>query len=550
MLEKLLTGIQHFRTHEYQEQKESYTALAHGQSPDTLFITCADSRIIPALITHTQPGNLFVARNVGAIIPLPDLEPSSEAAAIEYAVKVLSVKEIIVCGHSFCGAMKGLQAADLEEQLPAVATWLADTRKMLQGHLGENVSLSCTTKESILVQIENLQVHSTVAERLAEGSLTLHGFVYEFESGQVQVYNPKTKQFLSPEEDRTLSTPLKKGISHFKNRIYPQKKELYAELAQGQHPKALLFTCSDSRLSPSSFLHAAPGDLFIARNVGNIIPPYSNPSSEAAAIEYALEALDIKDLIICGHADCGAMKGLLNPKLVKSLPAVASWLTHAKATLSKIKAKSTEEDLVCATKENILTQIENLKTHPSVIKKLAANELTLHAWFYDFVEGEVYMYDVEQETFITFDEAVQQFILSESSLVKMQNIVQKEALAYLKELASPLTADEYKQRITLFNKIRAKDLSMIWDEIRSNVQVKLWPEFSELCANNEEDERFIALLEKGSAVKFNQREIIMEELMQSAGYRQFCNRTLRTFQKPSPRLQNEPQRNTSCCFGW
>lgn len=201
-MRKLITGLHHFRSQVFQSQKELFERLAQGQSPDALFITCSDSRINPNLITNTQPGDLFILRNAGNIIPPFGASNGGEGATIEFAVAGLGVKDIIVCGHSFCGAMKGLLDPSKLDTLPVVKTWLehaAATRRILQENysdLSEEDLLSVAIQENVLMQIKNLKTHPSVAARLNAGQIALHGWTYKIQTGEVFNYNPEEGQFL------------------------------------------------------------------------------------------------------------------------------------------------------------------------------------------------------------------------------------------------------------------------------------------------------------------------------------------------------------------
>lgn len=197
-----------------------------------------------------------------------------------------------------------------------------------------------------------------------------------------------------------------KGIREFKKSFYCTHLDLYEELAQGQHPRALIVCCSDSRVGPELLTNAGPGEIFVIRNAGNIIPPYgATNGGEGASIEYAVEALGIRDIVICGHSHCGAMKGLLKLNtLEEKMPLVYNWLRHAEATRLLIKENYTHlegEELLNATiAENVLTQIENLKTYPSIHSKLYDGTLKIYAWIYDMDRGEVWAYDAEKHAYI------------------------------------------------------------------------------------------------------------------------------------------------------
>lgn len=205
-MRKLITGLHHFQSHIFMSHKELFERLAGGQNPDALFITCSDSRINPNLITQTNPGDLFILRNAGNIIPPHGAANGGEGATIEYAVAVLGVKDIIVCGHSSCGAMKGLLQKDSLRELPAVSAWLGHaeaTRRIAKENypdLDEEPLLNVAIQENVLVQIENLRTHPSVAARLSRGELSLHGWVYKIDSGEVFSYQSDEGQFLPIKE--------------------------------------------------------------------------------------------------------------------------------------------------------------------------------------------------------------------------------------------------------------------------------------------------------------------------------------------------------------
>lgn len=195
------------------------------------------------------------------------------------------------------------------------------------------------------------------------------------------------------------------GIHQFQTREFRPLQGLFEQLAQGQSPETLFITCSDSRIDPSLLTQAPPGDLFILRNAGNIVPPHGAANGgEGATIEFAVDGLGVKDIIICGHSHCGAMKGLLQPEMVSSLPAVASWLSHAETTRRIVRDKygHLEGDaLVTATvEENVLVQLENLRTLPSVAPRLQRGNLHLHGWVYKIETGEVFAYDLSSGQFV------------------------------------------------------------------------------------------------------------------------------------------------------
>ena len=202
-MQKLVEGIHRFQQDIFSAQRGMFQGLVDGQAPVALFITCSDSRINPQLLTQTQPGELFILRNAGNLIPPYGVPGSGEAAAIEYAVAALHVKDIVVCGHSHCGAMAGLLDPAAVAELPAVRQWLrcaAATERIIRenyAHLRNRPDrLAATVEENVLVQLEHLRTHPVVAAGLSRGDLKLHGWVYKFETGQVFAFDPEQGQYL------------------------------------------------------------------------------------------------------------------------------------------------------------------------------------------------------------------------------------------------------------------------------------------------------------------------------------------------------------------
>jgi carbonic anhydrase len=204
-MQQLVAGIHHFQEHVLPAQRERFASLARGQNPLALFITCSDSRIVPNLITNTEPGDLFLLRNVGNLVPTyhPQQADTSAAAAIEFAVSVLQVPSIVVCGHSKCGAIDALLHPEKLADHPSVSGWLKHaeaTRRIVHekyAHLGDEQRLNVAVQENVLSQLENLRTHPAVAAALAQNRLTLHGWVYKFETCEVFTYSPDVEQFVS-----------------------------------------------------------------------------------------------------------------------------------------------------------------------------------------------------------------------------------------------------------------------------------------------------------------------------------------------------------------
>jgi carbonic anhydrase len=195
------------------------------------------------------------------------------------------------------------------------------------------------------------------------------------------------------------------GIHQFQQTDFHPLQDLFEELAKGQNPETLFITCSDSRIDPNLLTRSKPGDLFILRNAGNIVPPHGAANGgEAATIEFAVAALGVKNIIICGHSHCGAMKGLLQPEMVASLPSVASWLGHAETTRRIVQDNYgylSDDQLVTATvEENVLVQLEHLRTLPAVASRLVRGDLHLHGWVYKIETGDVFAYDLSSGQFV------------------------------------------------------------------------------------------------------------------------------------------------------
>lgn len=200
------------------------------------------------------------------------------------------------------------------------------------------------------------------------------------------------------------------GVHQFQSNISADERALFAKFASGQSPDTLFITCSDSRINPNLITHTQPGELFIIRNAGNIVPPHGPfPGGEAATIEYAIAALKVKDIIICGHTHCGAMTAVINPKDVAALPRVAAWLGHADATRQIMDTHYPHLEgsarVTATVQENVLVQLGHLRTLPMVAAALAGGTLRLHGWVYKVDTGEVFAFDAEQRQFLPVAEA-------------------------------------------------------------------------------------------------------------------------------------------------
>ena len=194
-VEKFLKGISRFQKHVYPEHQALFEKLAMGQRPDALFITCADSRIDPCLLTQTKPGELFICRVIGNVVPPYPDAIGGVSATIEYAVGVLRVPEVIVCVHTDCGVMRGALNPEALEAYPNVTAWLRYAK--VEHHEPEPSAefLLALTEDNVVAQLKNLRSHPTVAARLKNSDLALHGWVYHIGSGMVTAYNEASQRF-------------------------------------------------------------------------------------------------------------------------------------------------------------------------------------------------------------------------------------------------------------------------------------------------------------------------------------------------------------------
>jgi carbonic anhydrase len=224
---------------------------------------------------------------------------------------------------------------------------------------------------------------------------------------------------------------LLKGALTFRRHMFAAYRDLFERLAQGQEPEALFITCSDSRVVPNLITATDPGDLFVLRNIGNIIPPFEpsdKDNAEAAAIEYALAVLKVKDIVICGHSRCGAMKAAQNPGNAQ-VKHVQSWLRHVDPALTLLKThdeaqsgrrgpaamsgkngknvdpavEQARTDLL--SQINVLTQLKHVKSYPPAMERLNSGKLHLHAWFFEIDSAQLFTYDPVEEQFLPIETA-------------------------------------------------------------------------------------------------------------------------------------------------
>jgi carbonic anhydrase len=206
-----------------------------------------------------------------------------------------------------------------------------------------------------------------------------------------------------------------RGIVEFRQKVRPGVRETFARLALGQSPDALLIACSDSRVVPNLFASTEPGDLFVIRNPANIISPCGadgrsvSDESEAAAIEFSTLILNVRDIIVCGHSECGAMRMLWEDQKNALAPHLHAWLRHAEGALREVREGARAPGTLAPHNQlsqvNVLRQMDHLRTYPIVRERLQAGRLRLHAWWFDIAEAEVLCYDEKARRFVVIDEA-------------------------------------------------------------------------------------------------------------------------------------------------
>ncbi|MEZ2352014.1 carbonic anhydrase [Caballeronia sp. RCC_10] len=190
---------------------------------------------------------------------------------------------------------------------------------------------------------------------------------------------------------------LLQGAEDFSRFVFPDSEALFKSLAHQQAPHTLFITCADSRVSPEMITQTRPGELFVCRNIGNIVPAYGEMlGGVSAVVEFAVLALNVRQIVICGHSDCGAMKGLASgATIADEMPTVHAWLRNAEAARSVVTARKLEEERVvqAMVEENIRLQLTHLRTHPAVAGRLALKQLQVQGWVYDIGQGEVSVFD-------------------------------------------------------------------------------------------------------------------------------------------------------------
>ncbi len=198
---------------------------------------------------------------------------------------------------------------------------------------------------------------------------------------------------------------LRRGVHRFRNEIFPSKRELYVSLKEKQIPHALFLTCGDSRIDPLALTSTEPGEIFVERTLGNIVPVYNEDAAVgvSASIEYSVVVLGVREIVVCGHSRCGAMKGLLDPEELHSIPATARWLKYAEPAVHLLNQRFAhlpdQERLERLSHLNVIEQIAHLHSHPAVESRVREGTLVLHGWYYEIHTGMVEVYDPEREQF-------------------------------------------------------------------------------------------------------------------------------------------------------
>ena len=195
------------------------------------------------------------------------------------------------------------------------------------------------------------------------------------------------------------------GHKKFRSEVFPHRRDQFHLLAESQAPEWLFITCSDSRVLPDLILGTGPGDLFITRNAGNVVPVTSHDVDGCTAtIEYAVDVLQVKHAILCGHSDCGAMKAAIDRAGLEKLPKARRWLQHVEAAFSHRQPVDPEDEpqgeLCSLIRGNVVAQLLNLHAQPSVARAVTEGRLTVHGWYYDILSGHIERYDETARRFV------------------------------------------------------------------------------------------------------------------------------------------------------
>lgn len=202
---------------------------------------------------------------------------------------------------------------------------------------------------------------------------------------------------------------LKAGVRRFRTEVYPERAQVFEQaVSEPQRPHTLFITCADSRIDPNEITSSGTGEVFVTRNIGNMVPPYGEMlGGVSAVIEFAVSGLRVRHIVVCGHSQCGAMAALMHPDTLRKMPAVTNWMTNAHAALSVAESLYERDGgqdghtfAQVLTEQNVLLQLQHVKTHPSVAGAMALGELTVSGWIYDIGSGQVRIAEDGQRTFV------------------------------------------------------------------------------------------------------------------------------------------------------
>lgn len=200
------------------------------------------------------------------------------------------------------------------------------------------------------------------------------------------------------------------GIIEFRKNLTEESRNLFATLALGQKPDTLFIACCDSRVVPNLFASTNPGDLFVLRNIGNLVPPaasLTHDNSASAALEFSMHSLEVSDIIVCGHSECGAMEALLKGIDTLSCPHLESWLAYGQEALNKVRRGNVLDPSMAKVNQisqmNVLQQMEHIRTYPFVQERLKNRTVRIHGWWFDIAHADVYCYKPNLNKFVLID---------------------------------------------------------------------------------------------------------------------------------------------------
>lgn len=215
----IIDGFLKFQRYAFPKRTALFKELATSQHPRTLFISCSDSRLVPELVTQREPGNLFVIRNAGNIVPSYGPEAGGVTASVEYAVAGLGIADVVICGHSDCGAMRAIATCACLDHMPAVRNWLnyADSARVINEaceHKSERECIDSMIRQNVIAQLANIETHPSVSQALAQGCLTMHGWVYDIETGLIEAFDGETGRFVSlADHPEVCATPARANVT-------------------------------------------------------------------------------------------------------------------------------------------------------------------------------------------------------------------------------------------------------------------------------------------------------------------------------------------------